>query len=89
MFHAFNTEWIPSFDIYDWMGANGISFPLLVLTRLDRPGGRRASIWSLTKHVQRILQSFTPEVLESGDAATSGLASRSLIGATSSAKSRC
>ncbi len=34
MQNAFNANWIPSFNIYYFMGVDGISFPLIMLTAL-------------------------------------------------------
>ena len=34
MQYTFNVEWIPSFDIEYFMGVDGISFPLIMLTAL-------------------------------------------------------
>ncbi|HTN76862.1 MAG TPA: proton-conducting transporter membrane subunit, partial [Pirellulaceae bacterium] len=48
---VFNVPWIPSFDIYYYMGLDGISFPLVVLTALVSFFSMWAS-WSITKHVK-------------------------------------
>ena len=32
MQHAFSVDWIPSFNIYYFLGVDGISLPLVVLT---------------------------------------------------------
>lgn len=48
---AFNLPWIPSFDISYYMGIDGISFPLIMLTALVSMLAMGAS-WSITKHVK-------------------------------------
>ena len=51
MQNAFSLPWIPSFDIYYFMGLDGISFPLVVLTALVSVLACGAS-WSIDKHVK-------------------------------------
>jgi NADH-quinone oxidoreductase subunit M len=46
-----NLPWIPSFDIYYFMGLDGISFPLVMLTAVVSVLAMGAS-WSITKHVK-------------------------------------
>ncbi|MEZ6104042.1 MAG: NADH-quinone oxidoreductase subunit M [Pirellulaceae bacterium] len=48
---TFSISWIPSFDIEYFMGMDGISFPLLVLTAAVSVLAMGAS-WSITKHVK-------------------------------------
>ena len=48
---AFSVPWIPSFDIYYFMGIDGISFPLVVLTAVVSVLACGAS-WSIEKHVK-------------------------------------
>ncbi len=48
---VFNIGWIPSFDIEFFMGVDGISFPLLLLTAFVSVVAMGAS-WSITKHVK-------------------------------------
>ena len=48
---AFSLDWIPSFDIYYFMGVDGISFTLLVLTSFSSVLAMGAS-WNITKHVK-------------------------------------
>jgi NADH-quinone oxidoreductase subunit M len=48
---VFNQAWIPSFNIYYYMGVDGISFPLVMLTALVSVLAMGAS-WSVTKHVK-------------------------------------
>ena len=48
---AFAVDWIPSFDIYYYMGFDGISFPLLVLTSFSCLCAMAAS-WNISKHVK-------------------------------------
>jgi len=51
MQNVFNVEWIPSFRIEYFMGMDGISFPLVLLTALVSVLAMGAS-WSITKHVK-------------------------------------
>lgn len=51
MQNVFNVGWIPSFDIYYFMGLDGISFPLVMLTAVVSALAMGAS-WSITKHVK-------------------------------------
>lgn len=51
MQNVFNLGWIPSFDIYYFMGLDGISFPLVMLTAVVSALAMGAS-WSITKHVK-------------------------------------
>ena len=48
---AFHYAWIPSFNIEYFMGLDGISFPLVVLTAFISLLAMGAS-WSITKHVK-------------------------------------
>jgi NADH:ubiquinone oxidoreductase subunit 4 (subunit M) len=48
---TFNQPWIPSFNIEYYMGIDGISFPLVLLTALVSLLAMAAS-WSITKHVK-------------------------------------
>ncbi len=48
---TFNVAWIPSFDINYFMGIDGISLPLVVLTALVSVLAMGAS-WSIKKHVK-------------------------------------
>ena len=48
---AFNKSWIPSFNIYYFMGIDGISFPLIMLTAVVSVLAMGAS-WSITKQVK-------------------------------------
>ncbi len=48
---AFSIPWIPSFDIYYFMGLDGISFPLLILTSFVTMVSMAAS-WPIDKHVK-------------------------------------
>jgi NADH-quinone oxidoreductase subunit M len=48
---VFNVSWIPSFNIDYYMGMDGISFPLVVLTAFVSVLAMGAS-WSITKHVK-------------------------------------
>ncbi len=48
---AFAVDWIPSFDIYYFMGMDGISFPLLILTSFSCLCAMGAS-WNISKHVK-------------------------------------
>ncbi|MDA1050099.1 MAG: NADH-quinone oxidoreductase subunit M [Planctomycetota bacterium] len=48
---VFNLPWIPSFNIEYYMGLDGISFPLVMLTALVCVLAMGAS-WSITKHVK-------------------------------------
>ncbi len=51
MQNAFNASWIPSFNIDYFMGIDGISFPLIMLTALISMLAMAAS-WSIKKHVK-------------------------------------
>ena len=51
MQNTINVPWIPSFDIYYFMGLDGISFPLIVLTAVVTFLSMAAS-WSINKHVK-------------------------------------
>ncbi len=51
MQNTFTVSWIPSFDIDYFMGIDGISFPLIMLTALVSVLAMGAS-WSITKHVK-------------------------------------
>ncbi len=51
MQNLFNVEWIPSFGIQYFMGMDGISFPLVVLTAFLSVLAMAAS-WPITKHVK-------------------------------------
>ena len=51
MQQVFNYSWIPSFDIDYFMGMDGISFPLVVLTAFICLLAMVAS-WTITKHVK-------------------------------------
>jgi NADH-quinone oxidoreductase subunit M len=51
MQYVFNVSWIPSFAIDYFMGVDGISFPLVMLTALVSLLAAAAS-WSVTKHVK-------------------------------------
>jgi len=51
MQNTFNVDWIPSFNIYYFMGVDGISLPLVVLTALVSFLAMGAS-WSITKFVK-------------------------------------
>jgi NADH-quinone oxidoreductase subunit M len=48
---VFSVSWIPSFDISYFMGLDGISFPLLLLTSFLSMLAMAAS-WPITKHVK-------------------------------------
>jgi NADH-quinone oxidoreductase subunit M len=48
---TFSVAWIPSFDIEYFMGVDGISFPLIMLTALVSVLAMGAS-WSIKKHVK-------------------------------------
>jgi len=48
---AFSIDWIPSFDIYYFMGMDGISFTLIVLTSFLSMLSMGAS-WPINKHVK-------------------------------------
>jgi NADH-quinone oxidoreductase subunit M len=47
----FHVDWIPSFDIEYYMGVDGISFPLVMLTALVSLLAMGAS-WSITKYIK-------------------------------------
>ena len=51
MQNTFNEEWIPSFDIEYFMGIDGISFPLVLLTSFISMISMWAS-WPINKHVK-------------------------------------
>lgn len=51
MQQVFNKSWIPSFNIYYFMGIDGISFPLVMLTAFISVLAMGAS-WSITKHIK-------------------------------------
>jgi NADH-quinone oxidoreductase subunit M len=51
MQNVFTVDWIPSFNIYYYMGVDGISFPLLILTAAVSVLAMGAS-WSITKQVK-------------------------------------
>ncbi|HJN12020.1 MAG: NADH-quinone oxidoreductase subunit M [Pirellulaceae bacterium] len=51
MQNTFTVSWIPSFDIEYFMGIDGISFPLIMLTALVSVLAMGAS-WSITKQVK-------------------------------------
>ncbi|MCH2115084.1 MAG: NADH-quinone oxidoreductase subunit M [Pirellulales bacterium] len=51
MQNTFNLEWIPSFGIQYFMGIDGISFPLVILTAFLSVLAMAAS-WPITKHVK-------------------------------------
>ena len=48
---VFSVSWIGSFDIYYYMGVDGISFPLMILTAVVCVLAMGAS-WSIKKHVK-------------------------------------
>jgi NADH-quinone oxidoreductase subunit M len=49
--NAFNLDWIPSFNIYYFMGMDGISFSLVILTSFVSMLSMAAS-WPINKHVK-------------------------------------
>jgi NADH:ubiquinone oxidoreductase subunit 4 (subunit M) len=51
MQQVFSLPWIPSFNIYYFMGLDGISFPLVLLTAFISVLAMAAS-WSITRHVK-------------------------------------
>ncbi len=51
MQNVFSIQWIPSFDIEFFMGLDGISFPLVVLTAVICTLAMAAS-WTIKKHVK-------------------------------------
>ena len=61
--NAFSVKWIPSFDIDYYMGIDGISLPLVVLTGFVCIVAMIAS-WPITKHVKAYCMLFL--VLETG-----------------------
>ena len=63
MQNAFSVKWIPSFDIDYYMGIDGISLPLVVLTAFVCIVAMIAS-WPITKHVKAYCMLFL--VLETG-----------------------
>ncbi|MEX0678623.1 MAG: NADH-quinone oxidoreductase subunit M [Pirellulales bacterium] len=60
---VFSISWIPSFNIYYFMGVDGISFPLVVLTTFITMLSMAAS-WTIDKHVKAYCILFL--VLETG-----------------------
>jgi NADH-quinone oxidoreductase subunit M len=60
---VFNYEWIPTFNIQYFMGMDGISFPLLVLTSFISMLAMAAS-WNIDKHVKAYCVLFL--ILETG-----------------------
>jgi NADH-quinone oxidoreductase subunit M len=60
---VFRYDWIPSFDIQYYMGIDGISFPLLLLTSFISMLAMAAS-WPITKHVKAYCVLFL--LLETG-----------------------
>jgi len=48
---AFSVSWIPAFDIYYFLGIDGISFPLVMLTAFLSMLAMGAS-WTISKHVK-------------------------------------
>jgi NADH-quinone oxidoreductase subunit M len=60
---AFSLDWIPSFNIYYFMGLDGVSFPLIVLTAVITVFAMGAS-WNIEKHVKAYLILFL--LLETG-----------------------
>ncbi|MEX2317445.1 MAG: NADH-quinone oxidoreductase subunit M [Pirellulales bacterium] len=60
---VFSVEWIPSFNISYFMGVDGISFPLVVLTTFITMLSMAAS-WTIDKHVRAYCILFL--VLETG-----------------------
>ena len=63
MQYAFNLPWIPSFDIDYFMGVDGISLPVIMLTALISLLAMAAS-WSVKKHVKAYCVLFL--LLETG-----------------------
>lgn len=63
MQNVFQVNWIPAFDIQYYMGMDGISFPLLVLTAFIAMLAMGAS-WPITKHVKAYCVLFL--LLETG-----------------------
>jgi len=63
MQNVFNVDWIPSFNIYYYMGVDGISLPLVVLTAAISALAMGAS-WSIKKHVKAYCVLFL--LLETG-----------------------
>jgi len=63
MQYVFNVSWIPSFSIDYFMGVDGISFPLILLTALVSLLAAGAS-WSVTKYVKAYCVLFL--LLETG-----------------------
>ena len=61
--HAFSIDWIPSFNIYYFMGIDGISFPLVVLTAFLCLLAMGAS-FSINRHVKAYCVLFL--LLETG-----------------------
>jgi NADH-quinone oxidoreductase subunit M len=63
MQHAFSIDWIPSFNIYYFLGIDGISLPLILLTSLICMLAMGAS-WPISKHVKAYCALFL--LLETG-----------------------
>jgi NADH-quinone oxidoreductase subunit M len=63
MQQVFNVEWIPAFDIQYFMGTDGISFPLVLLTTALSVLAMWTS-WNITKHVKAYCVLFL--LLETG-----------------------
>jgi len=63
MQHVVHLPWIPSFNIYYFLGLDGISFSLVVLTSLISMFAMGAS-WNITKHVKAYCMLFL--LLETG-----------------------
>lgn len=63
MQNVVNLKWIPSFDIYYYLGVDGISFPLVMLTGLISLLAAGAS-WSIKKNVKAYCVLFL--LLETG-----------------------
>jgi NADH-quinone oxidoreductase subunit M len=61
--NAFSHDWIPAFNIFYYMGLDGVSFPLILLTSFTSMMAMGAS-WSITKHVKAYLILFL--LLETG-----------------------
>jgi NADH-quinone oxidoreductase subunit M len=60
---VFSISWIPSFNIYYFMGVDGISFPLVLLTTFITMLSMAAS-WTIDKHVKAYCILFL--ILETG-----------------------
>jgi len=61
--NSFSHDWIPAFNIYYFMGLDGISFPLVLLTSFTCLIAMGAS-WNIDKHVKAYLMLFL--LLEAG-----------------------